>query len=124
MHLERCMRIYPHLQDTGGFFVAVFQSFAPACNPERPPATISADAARAAMTVPVTAAAVVASEADEETAARAEQSGLAGEDAEAAPGVALSDSPRWEYALHPLHPSLVLLVPPHREFLLSLRARA
>ncbi|EIM87652.1 S-adenosyl-L-methionine-dependent methyltransferase [Stereum hirsutum FP-91666 SS1] len=25
LHLERCMRIYPHLQDTGGFFVAVLQ---------------------------------------------------------------------------------------------------
>ncbi|KAH7098101.1 S-adenosyl-L-methionine-dependent methyltransferase [Auriculariales sp. MPI-PUGE-AT-0066] len=25
LHLERCMRIYPHLQDTGGFFVAVLE---------------------------------------------------------------------------------------------------
>ncbi|KAL4073670.1 S-adenosyl-L-methionine-dependent methyltransferase [Scleroderma citrinum] len=25
LHLGRCMRIYPHLQDTGGFFVAVFE---------------------------------------------------------------------------------------------------
>ncbi|KAF9472978.1 S-adenosyl-L-methionine-dependent methyltransferase [Pholiota conissans] len=25
LNLERCMRIYPHLQDTGGFFVAVFE---------------------------------------------------------------------------------------------------
>ncbi|EKM56700.1 uncharacterized protein PHACADRAFT_172372 [Phanerochaete carnosa HHB-10118-sp] len=25
LHLEYCMRIYPHLQDTGGFFVAVLQ---------------------------------------------------------------------------------------------------
>ncbi|KAF9041355.1 S-adenosyl-L-methionine-dependent methyltransferase [Panaeolus papilionaceus] len=25
MNLDRCMRIYPHLQDTGGFFVAVLQ---------------------------------------------------------------------------------------------------
>ncbi|TFY62786.1 hypothetical protein EVG20_g6571 [Dentipellis fragilis] len=25
LHLDRCMRIYPHLQDTGGFFVAVLQ---------------------------------------------------------------------------------------------------
>ncbi|KAH8830369.1 S-adenosyl-L-methionine-dependent methyltransferase [Flagelloscypha sp. PMI_526] len=24
-HLTRCMRLYPHLQDTGGFFVAVFE---------------------------------------------------------------------------------------------------
>ncbi|MES1914204.1 MAG: hypothetical protein MHM6MM_006304 [Cercozoa sp. M6MM] len=26
LHLERCLRILPHLQDTGGFFVAVLQS--------------------------------------------------------------------------------------------------
>ncbi|THV05365.1 cytosine-5--methyltransferase [Dendrothele bispora CBS 962.96] len=25
LHLERCMRIYPHLQDSGGFFVAVLE---------------------------------------------------------------------------------------------------
>ncbi|KAG0232666.1 tRNA (cytosine(34)-C(5))-methyltransferase [Actinomortierella wolfii] len=25
LHLERCLRIYPHLQDTGGFFVAVLK---------------------------------------------------------------------------------------------------
>jgi multisite-specific tRNA:(cytosine-C5)-methyltransferase len=25
LKLERCLRIYPHLQDTGGFFVAVLQ---------------------------------------------------------------------------------------------------
>ncbi|THH19611.1 hypothetical protein EW146_g1598 [Bondarzewia mesenterica] len=25
LHLERCMRVYPHLQDTGGFFVAVLR---------------------------------------------------------------------------------------------------
>ncbi len=24
-HIERCMRVYPHLQDTGGFFIAVLQ---------------------------------------------------------------------------------------------------
>ncbi|OBZ86764.1 tRNA (cytosine(34)-C(5))-methyltransferase [Choanephora cucurbitarum] len=29
MHLERCLRIYPHQQDTGGFFVAVFEKVAP-----------------------------------------------------------------------------------------------
>ncbi|RUS17287.1 hypothetical protein BC937DRAFT_90165 [Endogone sp. FLAS-F59071] len=27
--LERCIRIYPHLQDTGGFFVAVFKKVSP-----------------------------------------------------------------------------------------------
>ena len=25
MHLDRCLRVLPHLQDTGGFFIAVFQ---------------------------------------------------------------------------------------------------
>ena len=25
LHLERCIRVYPHLQDTGGFFVAVLE---------------------------------------------------------------------------------------------------
>ncbi|KAI7901521.1 S-adenosyl-L-methionine-dependent methyltransferase [Cokeromyces recurvatus] len=29
MHLERCIRIYPHHQDTGGFFVAVFEKVKP-----------------------------------------------------------------------------------------------
>ncbi|KAF9436806.1 hypothetical protein BGZ76_002948 [Entomortierella beljakovae] len=29
LHLDRCIRIYPHLQDTGGFFVAVFKKTAP-----------------------------------------------------------------------------------------------
>ncbi|KAI9259870.1 S-adenosyl-L-methionine-dependent methyltransferase [Sporodiniella umbellata] len=29
MHLERCLRIYPHQQNTGGFFVAVFEKVAP-----------------------------------------------------------------------------------------------
>ncbi|KAJ1807649.1 tRNA (cytosine-5-)-methyltransferase ncl1, partial [Coemansia sp. RSA 2598] len=29
LHIERCMRIYSHLQNTGGFFVAVFEKVAP-----------------------------------------------------------------------------------------------
>lgn len=29
MHLDRCLRIYPHQQDTGGFFVAVFEKIKP-----------------------------------------------------------------------------------------------
>ncbi|KAF7730854.1 tRNA (cytosine(34)-C(5))-methyltransferase [Apophysomyces ossiformis] len=29
LHLERCLRIYPHEQDTGGFFVAVFEKVKP-----------------------------------------------------------------------------------------------
>jgi hypothetical protein len=30
--LERCLRIYPHLQDTGGFFVAVLEKSPAAIN--------------------------------------------------------------------------------------------
>ncbi|KAL1928499.1 hypothetical protein VTP01DRAFT_2855 [Rhizomucor pusillus] len=33
--LERCIRIYPHLQDTGGFFVAVFEKVKPMTQAER-----------------------------------------------------------------------------------------
>ncbi|KAL0075394.1 S-adenosyl-L-methionine-dependent methyltransferase [Phycomyces blakesleeanus] len=29
LHLDRCLRIYPHDQDTGGFFVAVFEKVKP-----------------------------------------------------------------------------------------------
>ncbi|KAG0348939.1 hypothetical protein BG005_011244 [Podila minutissima] len=38
LHLERCLRIYPHLQDTGGFFVAVLKKTAHFVvpNPSRP----------------------------------------------------------------------------------------
>ncbi|KAJ8489873.1 hypothetical protein ONZ51_g2668 [Trametes cubensis] len=30
LHLTRCIRIYPHLQDTGGFFIAILQKKPPA----------------------------------------------------------------------------------------------
>ncbi|KAI8379664.1 S-adenosyl-L-methionine-dependent methyltransferase [Radiomyces spectabilis] len=33
--LERCLRIYPHQQDTGGFFVAVFEKVKPMTNLDR-----------------------------------------------------------------------------------------
>ncbi|KAF9428163.1 hypothetical protein BGZ94_003204 [Podila epigama] len=38
LHLDRCLRIYPHLQDTGGFFVAVLKKTAHFVvpNPNRP----------------------------------------------------------------------------------------
>jgi 16S rRNA C967 or C1407 C5-methylase (RsmB/RsmF family) len=29
LNIDRCLRIFPHLQDTGGFFVAVFEKVAP-----------------------------------------------------------------------------------------------
>ena len=45
LHLERCLRIYPHLQDTGGFFVAVFKKTAPFVVPN--PGRAAAAAVRA-----------------------------------------------------------------------------
>ncbi|KAI8990721.1 cytosine-5--methyltransferase [Trametes punicea] len=38
LHLTRCIRIYPHLQDTGGFFIAILQKKPPA----KPSATVGA----------------------------------------------------------------------------------
>ncbi|KAJ8093590.1 tRNA (cytosine-5-)-methyltransferase ncl1 [Marasmius tenuissimus] len=35
LHLERCMRIYPHLQDSGGFFVAVLERKPGFSNPSK-----------------------------------------------------------------------------------------
>ncbi|KAJ2660793.1 tRNA (cytosine-5-)-methyltransferase ncl1 [Coemansia sp. RSA 1200] len=35
LHIERCMRIYPHLQNTGGFFVAVLEKVSPISIDER-----------------------------------------------------------------------------------------
>ncbi|KAI9494607.1 S-adenosyl-L-methionine-dependent methyltransferase [Zychaea mexicana] len=35
LHLDRCLRIYPHLQNTGGFFVAVFDKVKPMSRSER-----------------------------------------------------------------------------------------
>lgn len=39
LHLERCLRIYPHLQDTGGFFVAVLTKTADIDPPKEPTTT-------------------------------------------------------------------------------------
>ncbi|RPD68357.1 S-adenosyl-L-methionine-dependent methyltransferase [Lentinus tigrinus ALCF2SS1-7] len=33
LHLSRCLRIYPHLQDTGGFFIAILQKKPPVKGP-------------------------------------------------------------------------------------------
>ncbi|KXS20297.1 S-adenosyl-L-methionine-dependent methyltransferase [Gonapodya prolifera JEL478] len=48
MNMDRCLRLYPHLQDTGGFFVAVLQKVKP-FNPDlsaaqTPPVTTTTDA--------------------------------------------------------------------------------
>ncbi|KAF9183005.1 hypothetical protein BGZ51_004308 [Haplosporangium sp. Z 767] len=48
LHLERCLRIYPHLQDTGGFFVAVLKKTAPFVVPNPNRAASKAEAAEAA----------------------------------------------------------------------------
>ncbi|KAF9131274.1 hypothetical protein BGX30_013180 [Mortierella sp. GBA39] len=67
LHLERCLRIYPHLQDTGGFFVAVLKKTAPFVVPN-PGRAAAADAAAeaaeaaAAATAASSAAATPASE--------------------------------------------------------------
>ncbi|KAL5514498.1 hypothetical protein ACEPAG_2587 [Sanghuangporus baumii] len=37
LHLEHCVRVYPHLQDTGGFFVAVLQRRDPSPRAASPP---------------------------------------------------------------------------------------
>ncbi|KAI0822437.1 cytosine-5--methyltransferase [Trametes gibbosa] len=41
LHLTRCFRIYPHLQDTGGFFVAVLQKKSPIRLPVAVPTSTS-----------------------------------------------------------------------------------
>ncbi|KAJ2002121.1 tRNA (cytosine-5-)-methyltransferase ncl1 [Coemansia thaxteri] len=49
LHIERCMRIYSHLQNTGGFFVAVLEKVAPISVDEKRKA--AAEAAALAATV-------------------------------------------------------------------------
>ena len=47
LHLDRCMRVLPHQQDTGGFFIAVFERLPTAADaaPAEPPAAAEAPAA-------------------------------------------------------------------------------
>ncbi|KAJ2318308.1 tRNA (cytosine-5-)-methyltransferase ncl1 [Coemansia sp. RSA 2611] len=47
LEIERCLRIYPHLQNTGGFFVAVIEKVAPISVDERRKAAIAAERAAA-----------------------------------------------------------------------------
>ncbi|KAF9086277.1 hypothetical protein BGX23_009023 [Mortierella sp. AD031] len=56
LHLEKCLRIYPHLQDTGGFFVAVLKKTAPFVVPN--PGRAEAAEARAEAAAATTAAGV------------------------------------------------------------------
>lgn len=35
-HLDRCIRVYPHLQNTGGFFITVFEKIEPDTGDKRP----------------------------------------------------------------------------------------
>ncbi|KAF9903654.1 hypothetical protein EC991_003475 [Linnemannia zychae] len=69
LHLERCLRIYPHLQDTGGFFVAVLKKTAPFVvpNPGRAAAAEAAAEAAAAATGVETPASGDMSEAKDDT---------------------------------------------------------
>ncbi|KAJ1949661.1 tRNA (cytosine-5-)-methyltransferase ncl1 [Linderina macrospora] len=49
LHMERCMRIYSHLQNTGGFFVAVIEKVKPITVNEKRKAERDAEAYAAAM---------------------------------------------------------------------------
>ncbi|KAI8319850.1 S-adenosyl-L-methionine-dependent methyltransferase [Martensiomyces pterosporus] len=49
LHIERCMRIYSHMQNTGGFFVAVLEKVAPISVDEKKKAEREAAAYAAAM---------------------------------------------------------------------------
>ncbi|KAJ2551676.1 tRNA (cytosine-5-)-methyltransferase ncl1 [Coemansia sp. RSA 1933] len=51
LHLERCMRIYPHMQNTGGFFVAVLEKVAPISVDEAKKAAAEAENFAAVMDV-------------------------------------------------------------------------
>ncbi|KAJ1902546.1 tRNA (cytosine-5-)-methyltransferase ncl1 [Coemansia sp. IMI 209127] len=51
LHLERCMRIYPHMQNTGGFFVAVLEKVAPIGINEEKKAAAEAESFAAMMDV-------------------------------------------------------------------------
>lgn len=51
LHIERCMRIYPHMQNTGGFFVAVLEKVAPIAVDEQKKAADRAASVAAAMDV-------------------------------------------------------------------------
>ncbi|KAJ2382460.1 tRNA (cytosine-5-)-methyltransferase ncl1, partial [Coemansia sp. RSA 2559] len=51
LQLERCMRIYPHMQNTGGFFVAVLEKVAPISINEEKKAAAEAESFAAMMDV-------------------------------------------------------------------------
>ncbi|KAJ1959710.1 tRNA (cytosine-5-)-methyltransferase ncl1 [Dipsacomyces acuminosporus] len=72
LHIERCMRIYSHLQNTGGFFVAVLEKVAPISVDEKKKAAEEAAAHAAAMQaarLQAEAEVATATEADTETEA-------------------------------------------------------
>ncbi|KAG5953711.1 hypothetical protein E4U53_003503 [Claviceps sorghi] len=75
--LERCMRVYPHLQDTGGFFIAVLEKKTDfKARNENAPKTAAATANAAAR-----AASTAAAEAEAEAKAEAEAGAGAGAEA-------------------------------------------
>ncbi|KAF9944773.1 hypothetical protein BGZ70_004354, partial [Mortierella alpina] len=74
LHLDRCLRIYPHLQDTGGFFVAVLKKTAPYVVPNSTrPATEKPVAAESSETKETS------EEQTEKTVAAEEESAVAGD---------------------------------------------
>ncbi|KAJ3343499.1 tRNA (cytosine(34)-C(5))-methyltransferase [Gonapodya sp. JEL0774] len=42
MNIDRCLRVYPHMQDTGGFFIAVMRKVSPYSGPS-PQATVTSE---------------------------------------------------------------------------------
>ena len=80
MHLERCLRLLPHYQDTGGFFVTLFRKTAPSSGKQ---ARIAASLEKAAVVASEGGSAEGESTKAEEEAGEA---GEAGEDARADDG--------------------------------------
>ena len=90
MHLERCIRLLPQDQDTGGFFVALLRKTGPLYVHERPShskpdssATFSAGAEGAAAAEAAAAVAAKAAAKKEAAAATAEPMTVEGEEGEA-----------------------------------------
>lgn len=72
-HLERCLRVLPHVQDTGGFFVAVLEKVAPSDSidaVEEAKDKAAAEAAEAAAKEAAEKAAALANETEEERTER------------------------------------------------------
>uniref|UniRef100_A0A7S4C5M2 SAM-dependent MTase RsmB/NOP-type domain-containing protein n=1 Tax=Chrysotila carterae TaxID=13221 RepID=A0A7S4C5M2_CHRCT len=126
LNLERCMRVLPHVQDTGGFFIALFEKIADdtsekegvkasddsasgdGVRAEAAPAVAAADAVAAAAgdvgDLSVQPLAEASKEAGDAGAEAAEGSGTGGEAAAAAPVSAPATGAPWaDHVLAALH---------------------